>query len=448
MSLVGAVARIGPVAILKKGLTVVAVFYLILTVIFIAIRVSPSGATHMLPPPAGPYVSADEWRIVEDLRLNYSLAMQYIDFLSDTTRGDLSISLTGDEVSDILPDYAAGTIFLLLSVLLLSVVIGTPISMHLSRGQDRLSARTISVLSILIAAIPASGLGVLLLLMNPMSAAETATMTDADILRQPIFHWHSWTSMVSMVRSSGIPLLGALVPTLGMYILLFHRGRGGMARAPASPPAATHPRGIRAYVTTVLGPTMPLPLFFVSWAMCCVIAAENSCSFDGLGTMLWYAANHGDPAVMTAAVVAMSTIVLVTILSVQFVVWFASHGACATGDSQSFPPSAAAGPPSHPARRHLGMDEVLAFVRGVLVSYRRSKPGMTAMAVFALLCVLALLAPRIVTLEDPWLDVNRDDALLPPSVEPSEATGIVHIFGTDILGRDMYSMVLLSIGAT
>ncbi len=441
------VPRIGLRAILKKALTVVAVFYLILTVTFIVVQASPPRPVLMGPPPDS-IDRANAWRIAEDLRLNDSLAVQYIDFLSDMTRGDLSLSLTGDEVSGILADCGIGTVFLLLSVLLLSVLVGAPVSMYLSRRRSRSSAKVLSMLFIVITAVPVSGLGIVLLLLDPWSAAQAATATGAEVLHLPASDLQGWASMLSMVQSSGIPLLAALVPTLGMYVVLFSHVEGGMSGTRAPHSKATPLGMIREYVATVLGPAMPLPLFFVSWAMCCVIAAETACSFGGLGTVLWYAALHLDLAVLRATVVAISVVVLVTILSVQFMMWSASHRTGAAASSQSFVPSAATGRSNHLGLWRFIRDDALVFVKGVFGSYRRSKAGMAALVTTALLCALALLAPNIATVEDPGLDMNSDDVLLPPSFEPSEATGIVHLFGTDILGRDLYSMILSSVGAT
>ena len=62
--------------------------------------------------------------------------------------------------------------------------------------------------------------------------------------------------------------------------------------------------------------------------------------------------------------------------------------------------------------------------------FMRTKPlGGTGVVLLLLTAVIALAAPALVT-QDPW-DISGADQLLPPSAD--------HWFGTDILGRDIYS---------
>lgn len=88
---------------------------------------------------------------------------------------------------------------------------------------------------------------------------------------------------------------------------------------------------------------------------------------------------------------------------------------------------------------------LVTFTRRVVGGYRKSKVGLCAATVLILMCAVAMMAPSLSTVDDPWNAYDLEAASLPPSVEPSNATGVVYLLGTDILGRDVYSMMLYGI---
>jgi len=440
------VLRLRPVTILKKVLTVVAVFYLILSVNFLVFRAIPSHQPQYMTD-GGEYHASGYWPVIADLRLNDSMAVQYLDYLYDATRGDFSVTFaTGTEISDLLPPYVLCTVFLLVLVVLLSVLLGAPIARYIDKARGRRPTKTLSALAVVVAALPAFGFALMLLLLNDTTPTPSTLTLDADILIQRL-SWDSWTSATDMIMSSGVPLLAALVPTLGMYVVLCKHGWSGSSGIPGSSPPRDSPRSVRRYLAAVYGSATPMPLFFISWAMCCVVAADIACSFNGLGTLIREAFSRNESVVVAAAALASSMITFAAILVVQLLVWFATRHASVNVDGHDPAAFGTMITSRGPASRRIGWRDVTAFARSVIGRYRRSKVGLVALAVLVVMCAAAVLAPTISTVENPWQATDEDAVLLPPSIEPSDTTGVVYLLGTDFLGRDMYSLVLYGVGA-
>ncbi len=80
--------------------------------------------------------------------------------------------------------------------------------------------------------------------------------------------------------------------------------------------------------------------------------------------------------------------------------------------------------------------------------FKANRLGMAGLVILLAFVVLAVFAPLLSTVHDPWLDVetNHPDISLynpmPPSFSPSPYTGFVHPFGTDSTGMDVYTMTI------
>jgi ABC-type dipeptide/oligopeptide/nickel transport system permease component/ABC-type dipeptide/oligopeptide/nickel transport system permease subunit len=376
--------------------------------------------------------------------MNDSLAVQYLDYLHDAIRGDFSVSFTGIEVNDILPPYLIGTVFLLLVVVLVSVLVGGPIVSLLSRRKGQRSSWASSLTSVALASLPVTGFAMMVLLLyNGLTGQNYAA-----IIHRAAW-WHSWSSAVDLVQSSVMPLLVSLVPTLGMYLVLSSYAqsgeRGGVVEASVRPRTT----GLRRYYAAVIGAAVGTPLFFVSWAMCCVLMAEIACEFDGLGSLMLMTINWGDYPVFAVAVLASSLVTFAAILSFRLMRWLVARRAVDPIDNHNHPTAAVTpDPPGAPRSMRTRAKEIAAFARSILGGFRRSRAGVSDLALFGILCATAVLAPYIAPVESPWDAVDFDAGLLPPSVEPSEITGIVHLLGTDTAGRDVLSLLLYGSGVT
>ena len=84
---------------------------------------------------------------------------------------------------------------------------------------------------------------------------------------------------------------------------------------------------------------------------------------------------------------------------------------------------------------------------GVWKSFRSSATGMLAMTVLVIMIAVGALAPVLAVSSDPNANLEPNQFPdwinpLPPSLEPSPYTGMIHLLGTDQIGRDAYSLWL------
>ena len=81
---------------------------------------------------------------------------------------------------------------------------------------------------------------------------------------------------------------------------------------------------------------------------------------------------------------------------------------------------------------------------------RANRLGFTGLIVLLAFVIMAIFAPLLSTVPNPTRLGNREDTILlqnwtnpmPPSLSKSPFTGLVHPFGTDHIGQDVYSMTL------
>jgi peptide/nickel transport system permease protein len=86
--------------------------------------------------------------------------------------------------------------------------------------------------------------------------------------------------------------------------------------------------------------------------------------------------------------------------------------------------------------------------------FKANRLGMSGLTVLIAFVVIAIAAPLLATVDDPFNDKEPNDLgdpdtyaddwvnPLPPSLDPSPYSGVRHPFGTDGVGRDVYSLTL------
>jgi len=84
--------------------------------------------------------------------------------------------------------------------------------------------------------------------------------------------------------------------------------------------------------------------------------------------------------------------------------------------------------------------------------FRDNKLGMGGVCVLVIFAVMAITAPLLATVKDPagTLEPNSGTIYnpMPPSFSPSPVTGVIHPFGTDAKGQDVYSLTLFGARAS
>lgn len=112
--------------IAKRLVGMAAVMFIVLTVVFVIVRLAPGDpAALMLGPDATPQ---DAFELREKLGLNRSIPVQYLSFLAQVARGDLGDSIFFNRpVLEVLAARAEPTVFLTLFSLAIAVVIALPI---------------------------------------------------------------------------------------------------------------------------------------------------------------------------------------------------------------------------------------------------------------------------------------------------------------------------------
>ncbi len=146
----------------KRIVGMVAVLFLVVTIVFIIVRVTPGDpAVVMLGPDAPP-------EAIEALRgrlgLDRPLPVQYVNYIGQVIRGDLGQSIFFNKpVAAALAERAEPTLLLTLLSFLIASVIALPIGIYAAYRRGSLADQTSTLLAMLAASIPSFWLGLLLI---------------------------------------------------------------------------------------------------------------------------------------------------------------------------------------------------------------------------------------------------------------------------------------------
>jgi peptide/nickel transport system permease protein len=148
--------------ILNRFFGMVVVMFLVVTIVFVIVRVTPGDpAAVMLGPEATQQDIAD---LRGRLGLDRSLGVQYVYYIGQLLRGDLGQSIfLNQPVATALADRAEPTFFLTLFSILIASVIALPIGIYSAYRRGSLVDQLATALAMLAASIPSFWLGLILM---------------------------------------------------------------------------------------------------------------------------------------------------------------------------------------------------------------------------------------------------------------------------------------------
>ncbi|MGH7656150.1 MAG: ABC transporter permease [Gemmatimonadaceae bacterium] len=286
-------------------------FWLVVTLIFVLIRMAPGDpADFLVPPTATP---ADAARLRTDLGLDRPLVIQYAHWAGAVVRGNLGESFSSRQpVSRVLLDAAPVSIALGGISLVLTFLIGVPVGMVQAANRGRALDGLTTVLTTAVYAAPSFWIALALVAVFTYGAA---TLGVPEALRLPAFGIRTpgvvlggWPGFVDLARHAVLPVVTlAAVGAAGIARYarsavadVASEGWVGMARAKGARP-------VRLYATHILRNVMPQLTVLAALSLPGLVAGsvfvESVFAWPGLGKAMLVAIQARDyPVVMGATV--------------------------------------------------------------------------------------------------------------------------------------------------
>ena len=418
---------------LGKVYALVVVILLVISIEFVMFRVYESEQDNIIVPKTADKDFIEQ--VYKEFHLNESLATQYVDHVADTLTLDFHFSTTyrkGVEISEFIGDAVATTLLLFTAALVSSLALGIVYEAAASRLRRRISRRIMRLTSALMFAAPTVALAEAIFYVNSR-LGEIAPVGPQHLDEGSIL-----VKTVSGLTSAILPVLICALTSFGFITFIAASER--------------HERPSRENlsenVKEVMSATNASPWFvkfYFAWVLCCVLAIEFMCGYDGLGLLMWRALDVFDAPVLMATFF-LSTLILVTLNFAYDV--FISPGFAQRGAKTSFD-GMMTGRISARSAKGTKLD-LIPSAKRIFADYRKSRTGMIALIVLLAFVVIALFAPLLSTVGDPHKVENweeNDEGLRwfnphPPSLSPSPVSGLRHPLGTDLYGQDVYSMMV------
>lgn len=289
----------------------IVLFWLVVTLIFVLIRMAPGDPADFLVPPTA--TAADAARLRADLGLDRPLVIQYAHWAGAVVRGNLGESFSSRQpVSRILLDAAPISVALGGISLLLTFLIGVPVGMVQAANRGRAIDGLTTVLTTAVYAAPSFWIALALVAVFTYGAA---TLGVPEALRLPAFGIRTpgvvlggWAGFVDLARHAALPVVTlAAVGAAGIARYarsavadVLDEGWVGMARAKGTRP-------MRLYATHILRNVTPQLAVLAALSLPGLVAGsvfvESVFAWPGLGKAMLVAIQARDyPVVMGATV--------------------------------------------------------------------------------------------------------------------------------------------------
>jgi peptide/nickel transport system permease protein len=195
--------------LVKRIATAALLFWLVVTLTFVLIRLAPGDPTAFLVPPGASTADANRLRV--ELGLDRSMPLQYARWLGATLRGDLGTSFSnGQPVSDVLVEAAPISILLGGVSLALTFLLGVPLGMLQAAQRGRLTDRALTVLSTTVYAAPSFWLALALIAVFTYGAATVGLPAHWRLpafgIRTPGLELTGWDAVVDVFRHAILPV--------------------------------------------------------------------------------------------------------------------------------------------------------------------------------------------------------------------------------------------------
>ena len=410
--------------ILRKAASFALAVMLLLTVIFVTFNVMPGDPLLVFIPKSPGFGDELYEKIIDEMRLEEPLYVQFADYIIDTLTGDFRVSsstLRGADIQDFIWDRAGNTLTLLSLGLLGSFIFGTAFERLAIGGRGKIRPLLIHGLSLALLFIPAFSLALFMLMANvelglglPLRGDGTLYVGGQDV------------DPASVLESAVLPVLTVVLSSIGLLVLFLREGiyRSGRNIVRRDSRLASLASGLVR--------VKPLVHFHVAWTMCVVIVVDIAFSYGGLGHTLWDAMDSRDFPVLMA---------------VSFVIPMMAMAAASVVSGSIHPLS---GRPLREVLNDWGRRDAVQPLRTSVTSsqgayskdwtsaawqsFRHLRVGMFALVMLVILMVVGALAPLLAPSYPLEITTDRNQG---PSGD--------HLLGTDILGRDVFSMWLLAL---
>jgi peptide/nickel transport system permease protein len=192
--------RIGAAAVL---------FWLVVTITFVLIRLAPGDPAAFLVPPGAS--GQDAALLRAELGLDRSMLVQYARWFPATLSGNLGMSFaTGRPVLDVLKEAAPISLMLGGVSLALTFLIGVPLGMLQAAKRGRFTDRALTVVTTAVYAAPSFWLALALVAVFTYGAATMGLppgwRLPAFGLRTPGLALEGWAGLVDLVRHAILPV--------------------------------------------------------------------------------------------------------------------------------------------------------------------------------------------------------------------------------------------------
>jgi peptide/nickel transport system permease protein len=305
--------------LVRRLATAVVLFWLVVTLTFVLIRLAPGDPVAFLVPPSAS--ATDVARMRAELGLDRSMLVQYARWFAATLRGDMGESFaTGRAVTAVLAEAAPVSLMLGGVSLALTFLIGVPIGMLQAARRGRFTDRALTLVTTAVYAAPSFWLALALVAVFTYGAATMGLPSGWRLpafgLRTPGVVLEGWAGAMDVVRHAILPVtILASVGAAGIarYARTSVADVLGLdfvrtARAKGVPRARVYARHVLA---NVLPPLVVLFALSLPGLLAGSIFVESVFAWPGLGRATLNAILARDyPVVMGATVFYAAAVIL------------------------------------------------------------------------------------------------------------------------------------------
>ncbi len=288
--------------LIQKVLRALVTLALVVTFIFIVLRVTGDPVSAMLPDDTDPAI-IEQMR--EDWGLNQPLWKQYVDYWAGIARGDLGTSfLDGRPATAKILERIPKTLQLTITSFAFMLLVGAPAGIIAALSRNRWPDRTIMTISVSGFSLPNFFLGILLILVFSvwLRLLPSASSGDLKSMIMPVFTLGTAGAGViaRFVRSSLLEVLGK------QYV------RAAIARG-----MPLHQVVLRVALPNAAIPTITIVGFMIGTLIAGSIVTETIFSWPGVGRLLITSVTARDLAVVQAGVMMIAATMIVANLLVD-----------------------------------------------------------------------------------------------------------------------------------
>jgi peptide/nickel transport system permease protein len=312
--------------VVRRLADAIVLLWLVVTLIFVLIRMAPGDpADFLVPPTATP---ADAARLRTDLGLDRPLVIQYARWAGAVVRGNLGESFSSRQpVSRVLRDAAPVSIALGGISLFLTFLIGVPLGMVQAAHRGRVLDRVATVVTTAVYAAPTFWIALALVAVFTYGASTfglpPALRLPAFGIRTPGLVLHGASGLLDLARHAVLPVATlAAVGAAGIARYsrtavadVLHEGWVGTARAKGARPA-------RVYAGHVMRNIMPQLVVLAALSLPGLVAGsvfvESVFAWPGLGKAMLVAIQARDYPVVMGATVFYAAAVIFANLAADF----------------------------------------------------------------------------------------------------------------------------------